>query len=145
MSVCRAPTGMSRQKNCAGLPRPATFALLCTEGDDAVAAAHPTPTTEDNTTKTRFGFIFAMCADVAMIARAGGSWREMLPDGRYSLVPNTCRRSPTSPPTNVPLMRMNCKSRPICSSIFREVALASHAPTVLAISFATSSRACSTA
>ncbi len=46
---------------------------------------------------------------------------------------------PASPPTIVPLMRMNCRSRPIASSTRRDVSSGSHADTVDAINSATSS------
>ena len=48
--------------------------------------------------------------------------------------------SPTRPPTRVPLIRTNCRSLPICSSIFFDVSSASHCPTVYEMSCAASPR-----
>ena len=48
--------------------------------------------------------------------------------------------NPASPPTRVPLMRMNCRSRPTCSSMRRAVDSPSHRSTVVAISSVTSLR-----
>lgn len=52
--------------------------------------------------------------------------------------------SPTNPPTSVPLILMNCRSRPTCTSIFSDAAVASYPSTVRAISAETSGRYCST-
>jgi hypothetical protein len=41
--------------------------------------------------------------------------------------------SPAREPTTVPLMRMNCRSRPMCASIFRVVCSASQPATVSVI------------
>ena len=51
---------------------------------------------------------------------------------------------PARPPTTVPLMRMNCRSRPICCSMRVEVSWASHLRTVDEMRSATSWRYCST-
>ena len=45
---------------------------------------------------------------------------------------------PTSPPTTVPLMRMNCRSRPTCSSMRSAVSLPSHRFTVTEMTVAIS-------
>ena len=47
--------------------------------------------------------------------------------------------SPASPPTSVPLMRMNCRSRPRSSSSLFDVSSGSHRETVLLTSPAISS------
>ena len=41
--------------------------------------------------------------------------------------------TPTRPPTTVPLMRMNCRSRPTCSSMRRAASRPSHRSTVWVI------------
>ena len=53
---------------------------------------------------------------------------------RHSAVVSTWISTPASPPTTVPLMRMNCRSRPTCSSTRRLVSWPSHLPTVSVIS-----------
>lgn len=45
---------------------------------------------------------------------------------------------PANPPTTVPLMRMNCRSRPTCSSMRSAVSLPSHRLTVAEMMVATS-------
>ena len=49
-------------------------------------------------------------------------------------------RQPANAPTTVPLIRMNWRSRPTCSSTLREVSSASHRATVSVINVVISRR-----
>ena len=57
-----------------------------------------------------------------------------------SVSPTEWIARPASPPTTVPLMRMNCRSRPTCSSMRRDVSALSQRSTVVAMRSATSPR-----
>ena len=66
---------------------------------------------------------------------------ERLPNARSMHEAAECvDREPASPPTTVPLMRMNCRSRPTSSSSFSVVSLGSQRSTVSAMTAAISSR-----
>src|SRR5664279_6440288 len=60
--------------------------------------------------------------------------------GHSSDVDRAWMTSPASAPTTVPLIRMNCRSRPTCSSTLRAVSGASHRLTVSLITVVTTYR-----